>query len=79
ELLKSVKGDTIFTGDGLAAYGQYIRDNFKFKAEFAPERYWYPRAEAVLELGCELIKKNKYEDTDKFTPLYVYPKDVQVR
>jgi len=79
ELLKSVKGDTIFTGDGLAAYGQYIRDNFKFKAEFAPERYWYPSAEVVLELGLGLIKKKKFEDTDKFTPLYVYPKDVQVR
>ncbi len=79
ELLKQIKGDTIFTGDGLAAYGQYIKDNFKFKAEFAPERYWYPRAEVVLELGLGLIKKRKFEDTDKFTPLYVYPKDVQVR
>ncbi len=79
ELLKHIKGDTIFTGDGLAAYAQYIRDNFKYKAEFAPEKYWYPRAEVVLELGLGLIKKKKFEDTDKFTPLYVYPKDVQVR
>jgi tRNA A37 threonylcarbamoyladenosine modification protein TsaB len=79
ELLKSVKGDTIFTGDGLVAYGQYIKDNFKYKAEFAPEKYWYPRAEIVAKLGYELIKKKQFEDPDKFVPLYVYPKDVQVR
>ncbi|MFA5149120.1 MAG: tRNA (adenosine(37)-N6)-threonylcarbamoyltransferase complex dimerization subunit type 1 TsaB [Candidatus Omnitrophota bacterium] len=79
ELLKSIKGDTIFTGDGLFAYGQYIRDNFKYKAEFAPEKYWYPRAEVVAKLGYELIKKKQFEDPDKFVPLYVYPKDVQVR
>lgn len=79
ELLKQVKGDTIFTGDGLAAYSQYIKDNLKYKAEFAPEKYWYPRAEIVLELGRELIRKKKFEDPDKFVPLYVYPKDVQVR
>ena len=79
ELLKSVKGDTIFTGDGIVAYGQYIKDNFKYKAEFAPEKYWYPRAEIVAKLGYELIKKKQFEDPDKFVPLYVYPKDVQVR
>jgi len=79
ELLKHIKGDTIFTGDGLAAYAQYIKDNFKYKAELAPEKYWYPRAEIVLELGRELIRKKKFEDADKFVPLYVYPKDVQVR
>ncbi|MFA6356345.1 MAG: tRNA (adenosine(37)-N6)-threonylcarbamoyltransferase complex dimerization subunit type 1 TsaB [Candidatus Omnitrophota bacterium] len=79
ELLKSIKGDTIFTGDGLVAYGQYIKDNFKYKAEFAPEKYWYPRAETLAKLGYELIKKKQFEDPDRFVPLYVYPKDVQVR
>ncbi|MFA5164763.1 MAG: tRNA (adenosine(37)-N6)-threonylcarbamoyltransferase complex dimerization subunit type 1 TsaB [Candidatus Omnitrophota bacterium] len=79
ELLKSIKGDTIFTGDGLAAYTQYISDSFEYRAEFAPEKYWYPRAGTVLKLGLALIKKKRFEDPDRFVPLYVYPKDVQVR
>jgi tRNA threonylcarbamoyladenosine biosynthesis protein TsaB len=79
ELLKYIKGDTIFSGDGLVAYGQYIKDNFKYKAEFAPEKYWYPRAETVAQLGYGLIKNKQFEDPDRFVPLYVYPKDVQVR
>ena len=79
ELLKSVKGDTIFLGDGITAYGRYIKDNFKYASEFAPEKYWYPRAEVVAELGYELVKKRKFEDADKFVPMYLYPGDVQVR
>lgn len=79
ELLKSIKNDAIFLGDGLIAYRKSIEDNFKYKAEFAPERYWYPRATVVARLGCESIKKKKFEEVDKFVPMYLYPKDVQVR
>lgn len=79
ELLKSVKSDAIFLGDGLVAYRKYIEGNFRHVAEFAPERYWYPRATTIAHLGHELIKKKKFEETDKFVPMYLYPKDVQVR
>src|SRR3989338_1409690 len=79
ELLKSIKGDTIFLGDGLVAYKKTIEGNFRHNAEFAPERYWYPRATTVAHLGYGLIKKKKFEEADKFIPMYLYPKDVQVR
>lgn len=79
ELLKSVKSDTIFLGDGLAAYRKDIDGGFKHKAVFAAERYWYPDAAVVAKLGHELIKKKEFEETDKFVPMYLYPKDVQVR
>ena len=79
ELLKSVKGDAVFLGDGLIAYRKTIEDNFRHKAGFAPEGCWYPRATVVMKLGHELIKKKKFEEADKFVPMYLYPKDVQVR
>lgn len=79
ELLKSVKGDAVFLGDGLAAYRKTIEADFKHKAGFAPEKYWYPRAETVARLGHELAKRKKFEEADKFVPMYLYPKDVQVR
>ena len=79
ELLKSIKGDTIFLGDGLVAYKKTIEGNFRHNAEFAPERYWYPRATTVAHLGYGLIKNKKFEEADKFIPMYLYPKDVQVR
>jgi tRNA threonylcarbamoyladenosine biosynthesis protein TsaB len=79
ELLKKVKADAIFLGDGLIPYRKTIEDNFKFKAEFADEREWYPKAATVAKMGYELIKNKKFEDPDKLVPMYVYPKDVQVR
>jgi len=79
ELLGGIKGDAVFIGDGLAVYGDYIRDNFKYAAVFAPKSGWYPKAGTIARLGYEMIKNKDFEDTDRFTPLYVYPKDVQVR
>lgn len=79
ELLKKIKGDAIFLGDGLIPYKKTIEDNFKFKAEFAAEKDWHPRVATVARLGYELAKKKRFEEPDKFVPMYLYPKDVQVR
>lgn len=79
ELLKHIKGDAIFSGDGLVAYRKAIEENFRHKAEFAAEKFWYPRAAVAAHLGCELIKKRRFEEIDRFTPMYLYPRDVQVR
>jgi len=79
ELLKKIKENAIFLGDGLIPYRKAIEDNFKFKAEFAAEKDWHPKAATVAKLSYKLIKKRKFEEPDKFVPMYLYPKDVQVR
>lgn len=79
ELLKEIKDNAIFLGDGIIPYRKTIEGNFKFKAEFAEEKYWYPRATYAAKLALDLIKKKRFEDPDKFTPVYLYPKDVQCR
>ncbi len=79
ELLREIKGDAIFLGDGIIPYQKTIEDNFKFRAEFAEEKNWYPRATYAAKLALGLIKKKRFEGPDKFTPLYLYPKDVQCR
>ncbi len=79
ELLKEIKGDAIFLGDGIIPYKKTIEDNFKFRAEFAEEKDWYPKATTLAKLALELIKNKKFEDEDKYTPLYLYPKDVQCK
>lgn len=79
DLFKEIKGDAIFLGDGIIPYRKTIEGNFKFKAEFAEEKDWYPKATVVAKLGYELIKKKKFEDADKFVPMYLYPKDVQCK
>ncbi len=79
ELLKNIKGNAVFLGDGLVPYKKVIEDDFKFKAEFAAEKYWYPAVETVAKLGYESAKKKRFEEPDRFVPMYLYPKDVQVR
>ncbi|MFH0771807.1 MAG: tRNA (adenosine(37)-N6)-threonylcarbamoyltransferase complex dimerization subunit type 1 TsaB [Candidatus Omnitrophota bacterium] len=79
ELLKDIKGDSVFLGDGLIPYGKTIESDFKYKAYFAGEKDWYPKASAAVTLGLALIKKKKFEDPDKFVPMYLYPKDIQCR
>lgn len=79
EFLNYVKDETIFLGDGIVPYKNIIKDKLKKKAKFAKEKEWYPRAAVVAKLAFELIKRKKFEDPDKFTPLYLYPKDVQCR
>ncbi len=79
ELLKEIKDNAIFLGDGIIPYRKTVEDNFKFKAEFAAEKDWYPKATTAAKLAVELIKNKRFEDADKFVPLYLYPKDVQCR
>lgn len=79
ELLKYIKGDAVFLGDGLIPYGKTIESDFKYKAYFFGEKYWYPKASVAVTLGLELIKKKRFENPDKFVPMYLYPKDIQCR
>jgi len=79
EFLNHIKGETIFLGDGIVPYRHLIVDKLKRKAKFAEEKDWYPKATIVAKLGLELFKKGKLENTDKFTPLYLYPRDIQCR
>ena len=78
KLMKSVKGEALFLGDGLILYKDKIKSLNK-KAAFLEEAYWYPGAGNLIKLGFSKIKKAKKANLDKLTPLYLYPEDCQVR
>ena len=40
---------------------------------------WYPRAEIVAKLGLEKIKEGYREDIDKLVPMYLHPKECNIR
>lgn len=78
ELLKKIKREPVFLGDGLPLYRDAILNADK-KAVFLEERCWYPGAGNIIKLGFSKIKKAKKPGLDKLTPLYLYPDDCQVR
>ncbi len=78
KLLKNIKQEPVFLGDGVSLYRDAILSADK-KAIFLEEQYWYPGAGNIIRLGFSRIKKAKKPGLDKLTPLYLYPDDCQVR
>jgi len=76
KLLKKVKGDSVFLGDGVPLYRNNISSINK-KAVFLEEEYWYPGAGNLIKLGFS--KKAKKINLAKLIPLYLYPENCQIR
>lgn len=78
ELLKKTKGPVVFLGDGIDLYRERIEKRNK-KAVFLGKEYWYPKASNLIRLGLGKLKKHKKTDLSRLNPIYLYPKDCQVR
>ena len=76
-LLEKLKGPTLFFGDGLSLYGEYMAKRCPL-VRFSKDTNWYPRAEIIGKLGLEKIKKGYREDIDKLVPMYLHPKECNV-
>lgn len=77
KLVNKYKGKTLLLGDGLRAY----EDAFKGltnRAEFSPERLWFPRAQNVAILGYEFYKNGRQDNSLKLLPLYLRPTEAEI-
>jgi len=79
ELLSRIKKDTVFLGDGLLIYRGEIEKHIGKKAHFSDSELWYPQPEALFELTEKKIKNKEFSDAARITPLYLYPKECQIR
>jgi len=79
DLLKKVKGPTTFLGDGVGLYRDYISGKMGSDAEFSPESTWYPKAAIIGRLGYDRLKAHKGDNIFSLSPLYIYPKECQIR
>jgi len=77
EVLSCVNSDVVFLGDGVGIYKDIIKRKIK-KSYFVAERDWYPRAENILKTAL-LYKDKKKPCKDNLNPIYLYPKECQVR
>jgi len=76
ELMSKVKGEAVFLGDGISLYKDKIL-SYNKNVSFLGEEFWYPSAGDLIRLA--LKNKNKKGDLNKLKPIYLYPKDCQVR
>ena len=70
---------TIIAGDAITKYKEQIQKQKKDLVFLTPEELWYPRADILAELG--FVKNEQGYKDDPFTllPLYIYPKECQIR
>jgi tRNA threonylcarbamoyladenosine biosynthesis protein TsaB len=79
ELLKKIKGEIFFLGDGIRLYRETICRRKKIRPFFGEERFWYPRASRAVPLALERFQKGRLDDINSLMPLYLYPKECQIR
>lgn len=78
ELIKKIKEEAFFIGDGIALYREAIDKSIK-GARFADEREWFPDVKVVARLGMEQLKEKRFEDPDAIVPMYMYSKECNVK
>lgn len=79
KLLKRLKGKILFLGDAISVYREEICRSKNIKPIFAEERFWYPKAAQAVTLALQRLRKGKFEDVDSLAPLYLYPKECQIK
>ncbi|HLD82587.1 MAG TPA: hypothetical protein VI976_01395, partial [Candidatus Omnitrophota bacterium] len=63
ELFKKIKGECFIFGDAIGAY----------------KDYWYPQGHNIIELALERIKSGKISSAFNIKPIYLFPKECQIR
>ena len=78
ELVRLVNPRTIFLGDALRLYKETLMLRVK-QAKFLDADYYYPQAHNLIKVARELSDKGKIVKADKIHPIYLYPKECQIR
>ena len=78
EFIKKAKPDTLFIGDGVELIKSDIINRDK-SSKFALSDLWYPEADTIAMLGFERFKKRKKDNVFTLNPLYIYPKECQIK
>ena len=78
EFLKKIADDAVLLGDALALYKERIL-NKKVKVDILDTDSWYPKAHNLITLAQERIKERKINNPFDIKPIYLYPKECQIR
>ena len=78
EFLRNIKPLSIIFGDALNLYRDEIRKH-NGDVSFLDKDCWYPKAHNIITLALNRIKKGRLGDSFKVDPIYLYPKECQIR
>jgi tRNA threonylcarbamoyladenosine biosynthesis protein TsaB len=79
DLVKKIKERTIFFGDGVKTYGEFILNSLPSLAIFPPAPLHVSHGSMVAKLGCELLKSGVLLDLSALSPIYVRPSEAEMK
>ncbi len=79
DLVKKIKEPTIFLGDGLKTYGDFLLNSLPSLAIFPPAPLNISHGSMVAKLGSEFLQKGECLDLSNFTPLYIRPSEAEMK
>ena len=78
EFFKIAKPDSIIFGDAVSLFKEEIIRRVR-GANILDKDYWYPKAHNIIALALERIKEKKFENSFGIRPIYLYPKECQIK
>ena len=79
EVLKQIKGEVLFIGDGAQLYQKEIHKAEGLIPKFADKKIIFPQARYMIPLAYQKIQKSKWDNIRHLVPLYMYPEHCQVK
>jgi len=78
DLVDRISGPTIFIGDGIETYGDFLKEKLGEKALFAPSEMCYARAASIGHLALKKCQKADFLHTETSAPVYVRPSEAEI-
>lgn len=78
ELFKRIQKASVIFGDALSLYGDDILKNFP-GITLLDKDQWYPKAHNIISLALKRVRAKKIDDLFTVKPIYIYPKECQIR
>ncbi len=79
DVLKRIKGEVTFVGDGVPLFREAIEKAVGVSPRFTGEKQMYPRAKHLATLALKRFEAKDYDAAETLVPLYLYPEDCQVQ
>jgi tRNA threonylcarbamoyladenosine biosynthesis protein TsaB len=78
EFLKSAEPGSIILGDAANLYKEKILREIK-KVTILDKDYWYPKAHNIILLALDRIRGGRIGNAFDIKPIYLYPKECQIK
>jgi tRNA threonylcarbamoyladenosine biosynthesis protein TsaB len=79
ELVKKINEQTIFLGDGVKTYRDFLLHSLPSLAIFPVAPVNVPHGSMVAKLGLELLDKGKHLNLSTFSPIYIRPSEAEMK